>query len=353
VNSSPLRSACAAVPFAIPLSLLCFLASCAGHQQSALDPAGPQAGKIATLWWIFFYVLAAIFLTVMAVLLWTLTRGHQSVEGTEPLDPHHLPAEKTESKLKRMVTAATALTVLLLFALLIASVTTGKATADLGKKGNLLTIEVTGNQWWWQFRYLSDDPSQTLTTANEIHIPVGRTVLIKGMSNDVIHSFWVPNLHGKRDLIPSRVTTEYIQADKSGIYRGQCAEFCGLQHAHMSFWVIAEPETQFHAWMQSQLQPASAPADPVLQHGQQSFGNYECVFCHQIRGTTAAAQNGPDLTHFGSRRKLAAGTLPNTPGNLAGWIVNPQSIKPGNHMATIAVNPEDLQPLIQYLESLK
>lgn len=331
---------------------LAVLTSCGG-QQSALDPAGPQSGKIALLWWFFFWLLSTIFAVVMGVMLWTLTRRHRVAEGDEPLDEAHLPPAGTESKTTRVVTAATVLTVVILFVLLIASVSTGKATADLGKKGNLLTIEVTGNQWWWQFRYLSDDPSQTLTTANEIHIPVGRTVLIQGMSNDVIHSFWVPNLHGKRDLIPSRVTTEYFQADKPGVYRGQCAEFCGLQHAHMAFYVIAEPQAKFEAWMQAQLQPASTPTDPLLVQGQQTFINYECVYCHQIRGTTAAGHNGPDLTHFGSRRSIAAGTLPNTMGNLSGWLVNPQTIKPGNHMATIAVNHNDLQPLIQYLESLK
>jgi cytochrome c oxidase subunit 2 len=126
-----------------------------------------------------------------------------------------------------------------------------------------------------------------------------------------------------------------------------------MQHAHMSFYVVAESEDKFKTWMQAQLQPAAIPADPALQRGQQAFLNYECIFCHQIRGTTAAGHNGPDLTHFGSRQSLAAGTLPNTMGNLAGWIVNPQTIKPGNHMATIAVNPDDLQPLIGYLESLK
>jgi cytochrome c oxidase subunit II len=331
------------------LAALCLavLSSCGGHQQSAIDPAGPQAGKIAALWWVFFWLLAVIFVIVMAVMLATLRRRPHALED-EDKDP-----QRTESGLKRTVAAATVVTILLLFALLIVSVKTGKATADLGKRANLLTIEVTGNQWWWQFRYLNNDPSQIFTTANEIHLPIGRTVLIQGRSNDVIHSFWVPNLHGKRDLIPSRVTTEYIQADKPGIYRGQCAEFCGLQHAHMSFYAIAEPEDKFRAWMQAQLRPASAPADPLLRHGQQIFLDHECVYCHQIRGTTAAGQNGPDLTHFGSRRTLAAGALPNSMGNLGGWLVNPQRIKPGTHMATVAVAADDLQPLLQYLESLK
>ncbi len=334
------------------LAAACFLllAACAGHQQSAIDPGGPESGKIATLWWFFLALLSAIFLLVMALTAWTLTRG---TTETVHAAPPGKPDPNTETRLRHVVTGATIVTVVILFALLIASIGTGKAVSELGDKKDHLTIEVTGNQWWWEFRYSNSDPSQTLVTANEIHIPLGRPVLIRGMSNDVIHSFWVPNLNGKRDLIPSHVTTEWIEADRPGVYRGQCAEFCGLQHAHMSFWVIAEPEDKFKAWMHAQLQPAAAPTSPVLEHGEQAFLNYACVFCHQIRGTTAAADNGPDLTHFGSRRSLAAGTLPNTPGNLAGWILNPQSIKPGNHMATISIKPGDLQPLMQYLESLK
>jgi cytochrome c oxidase subunit II len=301
---------------------------------------------------VFFWLTAAIFIVVMVLTLWTLTRGQRGLEQ-ESLEVRHLPSERTERKMTRVVAAATIATVLILFFLLIASIGTGKAVSQLGNKNNGMTIEITGNQWWWHVRYQNSDASQILVTANEIHIPVGRPVLIRGRSNDVIHSFWIPNLHGKRDLIPSHITTEWIQADRPGVYRGQCAEFCGLQHAHMILYVIAEPEHEFKAWMKQQLQPSVAPADPVKQRGQQVFLNYACVYCHQIRGTTAAGQNGPDLTHFGSRRGIAANTLRNNLGNLAGWIVDPQSSKPGNHMATIAVQPEDLQPLIEYLESLK
>jgi cytochrome c oxidase subunit 2 len=326
--------------------------SAAAQQQSALNPAGPQSGRIAGLWWFFFYLLGAIFIIVMLIMLRTLMRGHRNAEENQPLENHER-AQTRETRLRSIVTVSSVVTVVLLFILLVASISIGKANADLGASGKPMIIQVIGNQWWWQFSYLNDDPSQVLTTANEIHIPIGKTVLIQGQSNDVIHSFWVPNLHGKRDLIPSRVTTEYIRADRPGIYRGQCAEFCGLQHAHMAFYIVAEPEDKFKAWMQAQLQPAVAPATPALAQGQQNFLNYACVYCHQIRGTTASGTNGPDLTHFGSRRTIAAGTLPNTPGNLGGWIVNPQSIKPGNHMATIAVKPDDLQPMIQYLESLK
>ncbi len=335
----------------LALSVLA-LNACAGHQQSAVDPAGPQAGKISALWWFFLALLGAIFLTVMVFTLWTLMRRHRGIEQ-EQLERTHAPSQPTEAKLTRIVAAATIATLVILFVLLVASVGTGKAISELGDKKNGMAIEVTGNQWWWYVRYLNDDPRQILVTANEIHIPVGRPVMIRGTSQDVIHSFWVPNLHGKRDLIPSRVTTEWIQADSPGVYRGQCAEFCGLQHAHMVLWVIAEPAAKFNAWMQRQLQPAVAPSDPVTLRGQQVFLSHACVFCHSIQGTAAAGQVAPDLTHFASRRSIAAGTLPNNKGNLAGWITDPQRVKPGNHMATIALNSDDLQPLLEYIESLK
>jgi cytochrome c oxidase subunit 2 len=328
------------------------LNACAGHQQSAVDPVGPQSGKIAALWWFFVALLGAIFVIVMVFALLTLMRRRRGIEQ-EPLETRHSPSEQTERKLTRIVAGATIATVVILFVLLVSSVGTGKALSELGDKKNAIVLELTGNQWWWHVRYLNDHSSLILDTANEIHIPVGRPVMIRGTSQDVIHSFWVPNLHGKRDLIPSRITTEWIQADNPGAYRGQCAEFCGLQHAHMALWVIAEAQAKFDEWMQQQLQPAVPPADPIKQRGQQVFMNNACIYCHAIRGTTASGQVAPDLTHFGSRRSIAAGTLPNNKGNLGGWITDPQSVKPGNHMATIAVNSQDLQPLLEYIESLK
>ncbi len=325
---------------------------CAAQQQSVLDPAGSQSAKTATLMWVFFWLLGIIFLIVMLVLLGTLTRKHRGFDQ-EPLEGTHRPSERTDGRLRRVVTGASVLTVLILFVLIVASVGTGKSIADLSKAKNGITIQVTGNQWWWQIEYVNSDASRTMVTANEMHIPVGRPVQILGESQDVIHSFWVPNLHGKRDLIPSHTTEEWLEADRPGVYRGQCAEFCGLQHAHMSLWVIAEPEDKFEAWLNAQLQPAVTPVNPDTQRGQQVFLNNACIYCHQIRGTTAAGQNAPDLTHFASRRGIAANTLPNTKGNLAGWILDPQSVKPGNHMATIALDSTDLQPLVDYLESLK
>ena len=331
---------------------LLFLAGCATRYQSAVDSAGPQAGRIEGLFWGFTILLGIIFLIVIGLLLWTLTRGHRGIEQ-EPLERRHAPSTATEAKLTRTVTAATILTVVILLGMLIASVGTGEAISQIGNKKNGMVVEVIGNQWWWYVRYLNDDASRIVVTANEIHIPTGRPVMIRGTSNDVIHSFWVPNLHGKSDLIPSRINTEWIQADRPGAFRGQCAEFCGMQHAHMSLWVIAEPPEEFEGWMKHQLEPAPVPADANLQHGRDVFMNHACVFCHTISGTQAAGAVGPDLTHVGSRSTIAAGTLPNTKGNLGGWITDPQNIKPGNHMATIDLNSEDLQPLLDYLESLK
>jgi cytochrome c oxidase subunit II len=333
-----------------PFAAALFFTAQAAAQQSALDPAGPQAARIASLWWSFNIVLTVIFVIVIGVMLWALSRRRPDGETLESL---HTPSAETEQRLTRTVAIGVFATVVILFGLLIASVGTGKAISNLANKKNGMTIEVTGNQWWWHVRYLDDDASQTVITANEIHIPVGRPVQIRGTSNDVIHSFWVPNLHGKRDLIPSRVTDEWIQADRPGRYRGQCAEFCGMQHAHMALWVVAESPADFEAWKRRQLEPAIPPSNATTRVGLLVFEKYACIYCHTIRGTLANGQVGPDLTHFASRSTIAAGTLPNTKGNLAGWIVDPQSIKPGNRMATLHIEPHELQPLIEYLESLQ
>jgi cytochrome c oxidase subunit 2 len=328
------------------------LAGCASHQQSAVNVAGGPAAGIERLWWLFFWLLLAIFVVVMIFVAGTLARRRRGIEQ-EPLEPTHIPSPETEKRLTSMVVWASSATVLILMALIVVSVSAGKAILTTGSMKPALTIEVVGNQWWWYIRYLDDDASRIVVTANEIHIPVGKPVLIRGTSQDVIHSFWVPNLQGKRDLIPNRITTEWLQADQPGRYRGQCAEFCGLQHAHMSLWVVAESQHDFDAWMDGQRQPAVAPSDSVQLRGQQVFLNSACVFCHSIAGTSAAGQVAPDLTHFGTRLTIAAGTLANNRGNLGGWITDPQGIKPGNHMATVPIKPDDLQTLVEYLESLR
>jgi cytochrome c oxidase subunit 2 len=202
-------------------------------------------------------------------------------------------------------------------------------------------------------QYLDPVASQRVTTANEIHIPVGRPVVLTLKSHDVIHSLWVPNLAGKKDLIPGHETTLALRADRPGRYRGQCAEFCGYQHGKMGLLVIAEPPETFAAWLEAQRRTPPPPTDPLPQRGQQVFLAGTCAMCHAIQGTSAFGRVAPDLTHIASRPTLAAATLPNRPGYRAGWIVDSQSLKPGNHMPPNPLNPPDLQALLAYLESLK
>jgi cytochrome c oxidase subunit 2 len=323
-----------------------FLAGWTGRH-SALDPAGPQAERIEDLWWLMFWVSTAVFLAVLAALLAALLRRRRGEDGAPgPIAP------EARRRLTRVVAGAVGVTVILLFVLLFASVGTGRALGSLSSP-QALKIKLTGHQWWWSVEYQDPVPGRMVTTANEIHIPTGRPVLVQLESRDVIHSFWVPNLHGKRDLIPGHEGEAWIQADRPGVYRGQCAEFCGHQHARMGFLVVAEPPEAFAAWLEAQRRPAAPPATPAQLRGQKLVETLPCALCHTIQGTEASGKTGPDLTHLASRRTLAAGTLPNTPGHLAGWIVDPQSIKPGNHMPANTLQSEDLQALLAYLGSLK
>jgi cytochrome c oxidase subunit II len=220
-------------------------------------------------------------------------------------------------------------------------------------KDGALTLSVTGQQWWWRITYEDEQPARVFTTANEIHIPVGEPVLIKLESSDVIHSFWVPNLTGKMDAIPGRQNQLQIQADRPGVYRGQCAEFCGLQHAHMGMLIIAESKEDFERWRNHQISSALPPGDPERQRGMEIFLSKPCIMCHQVRGTDAGGRVAPDLTHVGSRRYIGAGTLETTRGNIAAWIIDPHSVKPGVNMPTIQLEPDEVQPLASYLEGLK
>jgi cytochrome c oxidase subunit 2 len=229
----------------------------------------------------------------------------------------------------------------------------GGQRALYGHKDGALTLLVTGRQWWWQVTYEDPQPDRVFTTANEIHIPVGEPVLIKLESADVIHSFWVPNLTGKMDAITGRQNQIQIQAERPGVYRGQCAEFCGLQHAHMGMLVIAESREDFERWRSNQISSAKPPSDPERQRGMEILLSKPCVMCHQVRGTDAGGRIAPDLTHVGSRRYIAAGTLETTKGNIAAWIVDPHGIKPGVNMPTIQLEPDEVQPLASYLEGLK
>jgi cytochrome c oxidase subunit 2 len=215
-------------------------------------------------------------------------------------------------------------------------------------------IKITGHQWWWEVKYENEaEPGKTMMTANELHVPIGRAVRLELTSSDVIHSFWVPNMHGKKDLVPGHPTEMWLRATSPGRFRGQCAEFCGLQHAHMRLTFVAEVPEQFDRWMQTQSAEPPMPVRPDAAHGREVFFATQCMMCHAISGTNARATVGPDLTHVGSREMLAAGAIPNTRGYLAGWIANPQNIKPGVRMPPSELAADDLNALVEYLESLK
>ena len=329
------------------LLALCF-SSCGGIQ-NAINPAGPQAENLSRLWWLMFIVCSVVFVLVMIALLLALRKRVPESDTTPVLEP---PAEQERRK-RNVVLSAISVTVIILFVFLIASFSAGRSmTAELANK-NGLSIELSGHQWWWEVRYNDVDASNIFTTANEIHIPVGVPVVFSLRSTDVIHSFWVPNLSSKKDLIPGKINTIWLQADKPGVYRGQCAEYCGLQHAKMALWVVAEPQEQFNAWRQNQTQTSIPPMSDSQKRGQQVFLSATCVMCHAINGTPAGSNIGPNLTHVASRNMIGAATMTNTREHLAQWIKDSQQFKPGNRMPQHNLAEADLQALLDYLQSLK
>jgi cytochrome c oxidase subunit II len=318
--------------------------------QTSLNPAGPAAAHIEHTFSEIFWITASVYCLVMLVLVIAVARRRHSL--TMMPDPQPT-SEASDRRATRAVGAAMIVTVVLLFTMLVSSFRTSRA---LGAMNNdqAITINVYGHMWWWEVEYPNDkEPYKIVETANEIHVPVGVAIRIHGTSRDVIHSFWAPNVQGKRDLMPGYETEIMMQVDQPGRWRGQCAEFCGEQHAHMAFFMVAEPRQQFEQWLNAQAQDSVAASNPQTQHGQQIFLTHACVMCHTIRGTTAAARVGPDLTHLASRSSIASGALPNTIGNLGGWILNAQSIKPGCRMPPNQLSGPDLQDLLAYLETLR
>ena len=308
--------------------------------QSALEPAGMQAAKIAGLWQFFLIVCTVVYVLVMIFLVAAMFRRR----------PEIVP-NAVSPRVRNAVIGATGLTVLTLFALLTATIFTSRGIADVPDRA--IQIAVYGRQWWWQVEYDDLDKSKRFTTANELTIPVGVPVTLHLRSSDVIHSFWVPSLSGKKDLIPGREATLQLRADRAGVYRGQCAEFCGYQHANMSFWVTAVPMAEYARWVDASRMPSKAPSTPKQRKGQEVFMNSPCPLCHTIQGTPASGKTAPDLTHFASRRSIAAGTVPNRRGFLGGWILDAQHVKPGSQMPSMTLEQGELEPLIDYLESLR
>jgi cytochrome c oxidase subunit 2 len=251
-----------------------------------------------------------------------------------------------------VIASAVAVTAAILVTLTISSEAVGRGLTTPTGPG-AITVDVVGHQWWWEFLYRDVSPQDFVISPNELHIPVGTSIVLEAQSRDVIHSFWVPNLQGKRDLIPGQVTRLWIQADAPGVYRGQCAEFCGHQHAKMALVVVAQPMNAFLEWIRHQRRPAAEPANDEQRRGRELFMQSTCVTCHTIRGTDAGSRVGPDLTHVGSRMTVAAGTLPNTRAHLHEWVSNPQRIKPGTRMPASPLSRDELDAVLSYLRSLR
>jgi cytochrome c oxidase subunit II len=302
---------------------------------SMFAPAGPAAQNIASLSWFLIAVAGLLYLLVLVALGIAIRRRRVTTRGD---------GWATTT----VVAGGIVLPVLVLVALLFPSVRslaalTRPAAADL-------VVEVEGQQFWWRLAYRDRDGGEVVT-ANELHLPRGRRVELRLRSTDVIHSFWVPTLQGKLDLVPGKTNVTWVQADRTGTFHGQCAEFCGIQHALMRLLVVVEEAEAFDRWLDAQRAPARPHAD--AQQAQQVF-LVHCAHCHVIRGTSAFFGHiGPDLTHLMTRRTLAAGTLANVKANLAGWIADPQGPKPGNRMPRIVLPPDDFQAVLEYLTSLR
>jgi cytochrome c oxidase subunit II len=330
------------------LVLTCLLTlplSACGGLQSPLDPQGPQAATLAWLFWTFTGIVTVVWLLTMTALIGALWPRARRAEA--PLDIE-IGRERRMTYAVGGAVAVTSAVVLTLTGLSYAG-----QTFLIFNRPDELTLKITGHQWWWDIRYESPDPAKVFTTANEIHIPAGEQVTLILTSSDVIHSFWVPNLGGKLDLIPGIDNRLQLTASLPGVYRGQCAEFCGYQHAHMGLLLIAHPLEEFEAWREIQLRAASPPQEDERRRGESVFLTKPCALCHTVRGTMAGGRLGPDLTHLASRRTIASAMLPLTRGSLAAWIVDPQSIKPGVHMPMTRLGAEEIDPLLSYLMGLQ
>jgi cytochrome c oxidase subunit II len=328
----------------VSLALIVPIAGCTGWQ-SALDVHGEPAIGLRQLMTFIVIVCAIVWMLVVAVLGHALWRRRVGPPAFLALDP------RLEKRMTMVVAAAVAITVFVVSGFTLASFFTTRGLRFATQDD--LTIEVHGLQWWWEVKYPDQSAEKTFSTANEIHIPVRRNVRVQLEADDVIHSFWVPSLAGKQDLIPGRVNEITIRAERPGIYRGQCAEFCGVQHAHMAFFVVAHEAADFERWANLQRQPAAPPSDDEVATGQRLFMAKPCAACHAIRGTEAAGTTGPDLTHVGGRESIAAGLLPTTRGSLAAWIADPQTLKPGSNMPMVPLAADELRAISAYMASLK
>lgn len=314
--------------------------------RSPLAPAGPASDRIAHLGWFILVLFLIITVVMWALILLVASRPRGSFE-------EHVRYDASGGH-SWVLIGGFAIPAVILFVIFVMGLDSMSKFPLHDGKETTAEIRITGHQWWWEVEYLAGGVNEHFITANEIHIPSGRTVDIDLVSADVIHSFWVPELHGKVDLVPGQVNRIRVEAGQPGVYAGTCAEYCGRQHVHMELLVVAQTAADYERWLQGQRAEAAAPVDAQEQYGEQVFLSKPCGFCHTIRGTLAGGRVGPDLTHFGSRRELAANMLPNNDANLMAWVTHAQSLKDGSMMPNITqFTGDDLQSMVAYLRHLK
>ncbi|HEU4958929.1 MAG TPA: cytochrome c oxidase subunit II [Sphingomonas sp.] len=320
------------------------IGGCTGWQ-TPLRPAGEQAQHLYSLFGLMLWVCGSFYLLVLVFLGWGVLRARRRRgEGPE--------IEPADRGLDRALIVWAALIVVGLTVLAVGTFLVDRALAQAEARETLL-VRVTAQQWWWRVQYRDPASGTWIETANELHLPIGRTTRIELGSTDVIHSLWIPNLAGKTDVIPGRANALDVTPRRLGWFRGQCAEFCGAQHAHMALWAKVESPAAFAQWLARQAEPAASPATPEQARGLAVVTQGPCAACHSIRGTPAAGKPGPDLTHVASRRSLAAGMLPMTRGALQGWIARPEAIKPGTLMPAVSLSPADTDAAAAYLTGLR
>jgi cytochrome c oxidase subunit II len=312
------------------------LAGC-GSQTNMLAPGGPGARDVASLWWWMLGGCSFGLAFITGLLITAYIRRRSMGPGREPGERAGWIVVLTLG-VGVMVAGMVALFV-------VSDVFVIRSTEAPAATSTSLTVRAVGHLWYWEFEY----PGTHAVTADELHIPARTPVLVQVASADVIHSFWVPRLNRKIDAIPGQQNAVELYADEPGVYRGECNQYCGLQHAHMGFLVVADPPAVFRKWLVRQSRPARSSATA----GERIFMQGPCSSCHTIRGTPARSNVGPDLTHIASRTSLAGVTIPNTRAELARWITDSQSIKPGNQMPDVDLDAAKLRALVAYLETLK
>jgi cytochrome c oxidase subunit 2 len=334
-------SAAVRARLATPL-MLCLLAAGCGGSQSTLDPKSRASEEIATLWWWMLVIACIVFAGAIGLL------GIAWLRRRRPGLPVVADSGRLDLRLVVLFGICVPITVnVALF--VVANFVVIKQTEAPAATTTPMTIEVVGRQWFWEVRY----PGTGAITANEIHIPARTRVNVVATTGDVIHSFWVPQLNRKIDMIPGRRNRVLLSSDKPGRYRGQCAEFCGIEHARMAMYVYVQEPADFRRWLRGAAAAARAPAAGLARAGAGAFVRDQCGSCHAIRGTPARGQVGPDLTHVGSRASIGALTLPNTATALRDWLRDPQHAKPGNRMPDLDLSPADIRSLVAYLRGLR